>query len=264
MRDDRAGVGPPRCTAAGGLGVRPGSRPVLRGPPARRAPTSVPHRIPSPSAPRAIRAELRPGGGSGRELVRHLERVLRPRRRLGRVRATRLDAASTSGASWPSRPTLGATTSSAHHDPRAASVFLLVDLSGSMSGEKAQAAVLGTILMAETPGRLDASRSMARMSSCRSAASRSATRMSRAFPPWCTRSPAIGRGTTRRPTTMTALPPRGGGRGARLRGDRAILVVVSDGEPAGTRSSAEDLRRAVATLWSIRPCPSSSWGSVWP
>jgi len=95
------------------------------------------------------------------ELARRLSKILRPKirmrdqtgypsgKRVDLRRVMAFDADPRQYNKLWMRPTIP--------DRRHASVMLLVDLSGSMDGQKAQSALLGTILLAETLYRLDVS-----------------------------------------------------------------------------------------------------------
>ena len=91
-------------------------------------------------------------------LVTRVEEILRPRRRL-RVRdgypsGTRISLARLMQFEADPRHYTTLWSRTSLPERRDAAVLLLVDLSGSMRGDKTQAALLGTILLAETCTRL--------------------------------------------------------------------------------------------------------------
>jgi hypothetical protein len=136
---------------------------------------------------------------------------------------------------------------------------LLVDLSGSMQGEKAEAAVAGAVLLAETLHRINVPFLI--------------NGFQDKLIPFC----PIGEGLTPRVrSTLAEMPqevagcrPRGNNQPSynddgpclieaaeevlALGYDERLLVVISDGIPEGCRSTPDDLRRAVADLRGLEP-----------
>ncbi len=92
------------------------------------------------------------------QLVQHLERVLRPRRRLrdraGHPTGRKVGLRQAMAFEADPRRYDELWTRTTIPDRREAVFGLLVDLSGSMQGPKAKAALLGTVLVAETLARL--------------------------------------------------------------------------------------------------------------
>lgn len=119
---------------------------------------SVERRLEVQRTPTSYEAALEELGSQVDDLTRRMEDILRPRRRLGsktgypsgsRVSLTRLmefEADPRRYSELWSRKTLP--------DRRDAAILMLVDLSGSMLGGKDHAALLGTIMLAETLSRL--------------------------------------------------------------------------------------------------------------
>jgi hypothetical protein len=192
------------------------------------------------------------------ELVRHLEEILRPRRRM------QARAGYPSGRSIDLRRAMTFEADPRRYDElwvrasipdRREAVFsLLVDLSGSMQGAKAHAALLGTILLAETLHRLEVPfaidgfqdvlvplsdfrepfgpavrRRIAEMvqevDGCRQGGNN------------CPRYNDDGPCLLEHATKLLAQP-----------GTDRVLVVVSDGIPEGRRSEPSDLHAAVTQL----------------
>lgn len=139
-------------------------------------------------------------------------------------------------------------------DRREAAVFLLVDLSGSMAGEKSEAALLGTVLVAETLHRLGVPFAVAGFQD--------------ELIPFVEFNDDLGPATRQ---TLGEMPlevtdSRPGGHNQRGYNDdgpcllaaaeqllarsasERVLLAVSDGRPEGRHSGEADLRRAVATL----------------
>jgi hypothetical protein len=192
------------------------------------------------------------------QLVRHLGEILRPRKRLrartGYPSGRRVDLHRLMQSEADPRRQDKLWMRSTIPDRREVSVLLLVDLSGSMSGEKARCAVLGAILLAETLERLQTPFAVYGFQDV--------------LIPFCD----FGEGlndTTRAALSQMSQEVEGSRPGGnnhpsynddgpcvreaadllleRSSVDR-VLIVVSDGEPAGRRSSAEDLHRVVAEL----------------
>lgn len=192
-------------------------------------------------------------------LVRRLEPLFRPRRRLrwstGHPSGRRVDMARLMafeadprvGVRLWQRPTIP--------ERRDTRLLLLVDLSGSMAGRKIEAAQLGTILLAETLDRLGLRFAVY------------------GFQDVLVPLVPFGRGLGPDGRAALAAMPgevygsRPGGNNqpaynddgpclldaaSRLESERGavdrMLVVVSDGTPQGRRSDDQDLLRAVATL----------------
>jgi uncharacterized protein with von Willebrand factor type A (vWA) domain len=92
-------------------------------------------------------------------LTSHLEEIIKPRRRLkersGYPSGRHIDLRKLLAFEADPRRYNELWVRSSIPDRRDVAVTLLVDLSGSMSGEKVQSALLGTILLAETLDRLD-------------------------------------------------------------------------------------------------------------
>jgi cobalamin biosynthesis protein CobT len=136
---------------------------------------------------------------------------------------------------------------------------LLVDLSGSMQGEKAQAAVAGAVLLAETLHRLNV------------------PFLINGFQDVLVPFAAVGEGLTARvraalaamPAEVAGSRPGGNNKPAYnddgpclleaaeevlgLGYDERLLVVISDGIPEGCRSTPDDLHRAVSHLRRLEP-----------
>lgn len=238
----------------------------LLGPGGRRAP-SRPREEPLPELP-PLPPIFRPATDYDRALaqiadqvdalVAHLEEILRPRRRLReragyptgrRVSLRRLMAFEADPRRYDElwvRPSIP--------DRREAAIGLLVDLSGSMRGEKARSALLGTILVAETLSRLGVSFRIDGFQDV--------------LVPLHDFGEPFGPISRQRIAELTqeidGCRPGGNNRprynddgpclrehAAHLRDRPAsdrVLIVVSDGLPEGRRSAASDLREAVAAL----------------
>lgn len=191
-------------------------------------------------------------------LVRELEEVLRPRRRLadrsGFASGRRLDL----------RKAMAFASDPRRHDEmwrrptiprrRDTTFLLLVDLSGSMRGEKTAAAIAGTVLLAESLDRVQVPFAVYGFQDV--------------LIPFC----EFGEGLTS--MTRAAIGAMGeeingtrpGGNNQPLYNDDGpcvveagnrlleepakehVLIVVSDGVPEGRRSTPEDLHTAVAEL----------------
>jgi hypothetical protein len=194
-------------------------------------------------------------------LVRELEEVLRPRRRLadrsGFASGRRLDL----------RKAMDFASDPRKHDEmwrrptiprrRDTAFLLLVDLSGSMRGEKTAAAIAGTVLLAESLDRVQVPFAVYGFQDV--------------IIPFC----EFGEGLN--PLTRAALGAMGeeiagnrpGGNNQPLYNDDGpcvcdagnklleepacehVLIVVSDGVPEGRRSSPEDLHTAVKELSAV-------------
>ena len=93
------------------------------------------------------------------QLVQHLEEILRPRKRLrervGYPTGRRVDLRRLMSFEADPRRYDELWVRASIPDRRNAAIGLLVDLSGSMQGEKTRSALLGTILLAETLHRLE-------------------------------------------------------------------------------------------------------------
>ncbi len=192
------------------------------------------------------------------ELVRHLEDILRPRRRMRARsgypsgRSIDLRRAMTFEADPRRYDELWVRTSIP--DRREAVFSLLVDLSGSMQGQKAHAALLGTVLVAETLHRLEVPFAIDGFQDV--------------LVPLCDFREPFGPAVRRRIAEMVQEVEgcRAGGNNVPRYNDDGpcllehaekllaqpgtdrVLVVVSDGIPEGRRSEPDDLHRAVATL----------------
>ncbi len=136
---------------------------------------------------------------------------------------------------------------------------LLVDLSGSMQGEKCHAALAGAILLAETLHRLNVPFLI--------------NGFQDVLIPFCT----VGEGLTARvrqalaemPQEVDGNRPIGNNKPSynddgpcvqaaaeevlQLRYDERVLIVISDGVPEGVRSTADDLRQVIADLMGYGP-----------
>ncbi len=194
------------------------------------------------------------------QLTQHLGEVLRPRKRLreraGYPSGRHVDLKKLMAYEADPRRYGEIWVRSTIPDRRNVAISLLVDLSGSMDGEKVEAALLGTILMAETLSRLKVPFAI--------------NGFQDVLIPLC---PFSSRLEDQVRVAISEMPQevagsRAGGNnqpgynddGPCVReaaeellehpaSDR-MLVVVSDGLPEGRRSTAEDLRRAVAELTS--------------
>lgn len=191
-------------------------------------------------------------------LVRHLEEVIRPRKRLreraGYPTGRRVDLRRLMSFEADPRRYDELWVRASIPDRRNAAIGLLVDLSGSMQGEKTRSALLGTILLAETLHRLEVPFAIDGFQDVLI--------------------PLHEFGATMGPRTRTRIseiPQEVGG--SRQGGNNQpgynddgpcllefaekvldqpaedrILIVVSDGIPEGRRSSKQDLHEAVRTL----------------
>ena len=191
-------------------------------------------------------------------LARHLGEILRPRRR-SRLRAgyptgRRVDLRKLMQFEADPRRYNELWARTTIPDRRNVAVSLLVDLSGSMDGAKAESAVLGTILMAETLAQLDIPFAI--------------NGFQDVLIPLCRFGDGLDSGVRR---AIAEIPQEvGGGRrggnnvpaynddGPCLQSaaeellaypaSERILVVVSDGLPEGRHSDADDLRRVIDRL----------------
>lgn len=192
------------------------------------------------------------------QLVQHLGQILLPRKRLrargGYPSGRRVDLHRLMQAEADPRHYGTQWMRSTIPSRREVSVLLLVDLSGSMSGEKARCAVLGAVLLAETLHRLETPFAIY------------------GFQDVLIRFADFGEGltdATREAISQMSQEVEGGRPGGnnvpsynddgpcvreaadllleRSTADR-VLIVVSDGEPAGRRSDEGDLRRVVAEI----------------
>jgi cobalamin biosynthesis protein CobT len=196
-------------------------------------------------------------------LTRHIEEALRPRKRLRE------------GRDFPSGHKLNLRRVMAYQadprlynklwlrktipDRRSAAVSLLVDLSGSMRGEKCAAAVAGTMLVAEALNRLSIPFAI--------------NGFQDVLIPFCDFAdgwtPSIRAGIAEMPQEVDGSRTSGNntplynddgpclveaaeGLLERSETDR-VLLVVSDGIPEGRRSDENDLHKAVAQLRGMRP-----------
>ncbi len=138
-------------------GAQPGTRRSRRRP-GEPAPTSGrrPLRPPRSSAPYDV--AYRQVARQVDQLVRQLDAVLRPRKRLGQrsgyPSGQRLDLRRVMTYEADPRQWNRLWTRATIPDRREVAIGLLVDLSGSMCGEPARHALLGTVLLAETLHRL--------------------------------------------------------------------------------------------------------------
>jgi Cobalamin biosynthesis protein CobT VWA domain len=191
-------------------------------------------------------------------LVHHLDEILRPRKRLrersGHPNGRRVDLRRLMAFEADPRRYDELWVRASIPDRREAAIGLLVDLSGSMQGAKARAALLGTVLVAETlarlqvPFRIDgfqdvlielhgfneplgpASRQkiaemVQEVQGCREGGNNN--------PRYNDDAPCL----LEHAEKLSEYPAT----------DR-ILIVVSDGLPEGRRSASSDLHAAVATL----------------
>ena len=194
------------------------------------------------------------------QLVQHLEEILRPKKRLGersgypsgrKVDLRRLMAFEADPRRYDelwTRVTIP--------DRRSAAIGVLVDLSGSMQGERIRSALLGTILVAETLARLDVPFAIDGFQDQLIPLHAFGEPMS----------PATRQRIAQMPQEVSGCRTGGNNQpGYNDDGpcllefsekvlDQAavdrILIAVSDGMPEGRRSSSQDLHNAVAKLQS--------------
>jgi hypothetical protein len=243
-------------------------------PPAAREPLAAPPPAdvgagsvsPPPHVRRAVRndyerALARVAGGIDR-LARVLEMVLRPRRRLreraGYPTGHRVDLRRLVACEADPRRHAEIWARKTVPDRRRVAFSLLVDLSASMRGEKVQAALCGTVLLVETLARLEVPFAVNGF-------------QDEIIPFW-----APGERLTPSARARIGLMPlevqgsRPGGHNMPGSNDDGpcllaasreilaypatdrVLIVVSDGQPAGRHSDADDLRAAVAALTARR------------
>lgn len=256
-------------TAGGGEGrgappplLVEGDRPVTLPPGPRPRPEAHTRPRPQPlSLPRShssYEKALEQLGGQVDDLARHLEEILRPRQRLGsrvgypsgsRVSLPRLMQFEADPRRWGElwyRKSLP--------DRRDAAILLLVDLSGSMSGGKDHAALLGTVLLAETLSRLavpfavygfqDELIPFVELGDPLDGAARAAIG---AMPLEVVGRRPGGHNTPSFNDDGPCLREAAEHLLGRREADR-VLVAISDGLPEGRRSTTDDLRRVVAAL----------------
>ena len=192
------------------------------------------------------------------ELTRRLEDVLRPRKRLGQrsgfASGRKVDMRRAMAYESDPRRYNELWVRNSIPDRRSVAVSLLVDLSGSMQGAKADAALLGTILLAETLARLKVPFAL--------------NGFQDVLVPLHDFGEELGPEVRRKIAELKQEVDgcRNGGNNQpaynddgpcllaaaeQLRGQAAssrLLVVVSDGLPEGRRSNAADLHTAVASL----------------
>ena len=191
-------------------------------------------------------------------LTARVETILRPQRRLGErsgyPSGYRLDLGRVMAFSADPRRYRELWRRKSIPDRREAAVFLLVDLSGSMEGEKSEAALLGTVLVAETLHRLGVPFAIAGFQD--------------ELIPFVNfgddLGPATRQAISEMPLEITDSRPDGNNQHgynddgpcllaaaeqllAQSASER-ILLAISDGQPNGSHSTAEDLHQAVATL----------------
>ncbi len=192
------------------------------------------------------------------QLTEHLGEILRPRKRLreraGYPSGRHVDLKKLMAFEADPRRYDELWVRSTIPDRRSVAISLLVDLSGSMDGQKVESALLGTVLMAETLSRLSVPFAI--------------NGFQDVLVPLC---PFSSRLEDPVRAAISEMPQevagsRTGGNNQPGYNDDGpcveeaaeelldypasdrMLVVVSDGLPEGRRSSAEDLRRAVAQL----------------
>lgn len=191
-------------------------------------------------------------------LVRHLESILRPRRRLGarggypsghRLDLRRVMTYEADPRRWNElwmRPTIP--------DRREVAIGLLVDLSGSMSGSPARNALLGTVLLAETLERLGVDYAIDGFQDVLIPFVGFHERLDATVQARIASMPREASGN--RPGGHNQASYNDDGPcllefaakvQARSASER-VVIAVSDGVPAGRRSGDDDLHRAVAKL----------------
>ncbi|MFN3199674.1 MAG: cobaltochelatase CobT-related protein [Bradymonadia bacterium] len=191
-------------------------------------------------------------------LVGALERALRPRKRLG------LQSGYPSGFRMDMRQLMAFEADPRRYnelwvrksipDRRDAAISLLVDLSGSMRGEKSEAALLGTVLLAETLSRVGVPFAihgfqdvLVSMASFGEGLSRKAQRAIGEIPQEIN---GTREGGNNQPGYNDDGPCLEAAAEDLLRApaiDR-LLIVVSDGLPEGRHSDRDDLNRAIQRL----------------
>jgi hypothetical protein len=191
-------------------------------------------------------------------LVAHLEEVLLPRRRLreraGHPTGRRVDIRRAMAFEADPRRYNELWARATIPDRKEAAIALLVDLSGSMSGDKARSALLGTILVAETLQRVGVAFAIDGFQDV--------------LIPLHAFGDPFGSDARQRiagiPQEVAGSRPGGNNRpgynddGPCLKeaaerllawpSAERVLIVVSDGLPEGSRSNAADLTAAVAAL----------------
>lgn len=249
------GQGPPLVDRGGGPTVPPrplSTPPPGAGPAIRRPP------LPLPAAIDAYERARQQIARQIDALAARVETILRPRQRLGErggyPSGYRVDLARLMAFDADPRRYRELWRRKSIPERREAAVFLLVDLSGSMEGEKSEAALLGTVLVAESLHRLGAPFAIAGFQD--------------ELIPFVDFGDDLGPGTRQAigemPLEVAGSRPAGHNQpghnddgpcllaaAERLLSRSAserILLVVSDGEPEGRHSTEADLRRAVATL----------------
>ncbi|MCO4762798.1 MAG: hypothetical protein KC502_14890 [Myxococcales bacterium] len=213
-------------------------------------------RLPESTAPYDV--AYRQVAAQVEDLVRHLDEVLRPRKRLtrrsGYASGQRLDLRRVMA--WEADPKQWNRIWSRTTIPerREVAVGLLVDLSGSMSGAPARHALLGTVLLAETLHRLQVPFAIDGFQDV--------------LIPFHDFDDPLDAHVRQRIAEMPKEVDgsRQGGHNSpghnddgpclmefaeKVSGQAAtdrVLLVLSDGEPAGRRSNSQDLRNAVRVL----------------
>ncbi len=192
------------------------------------------------------------------DLTKHLGEILRPRKRLreraGYPSGRRVDLKQLMKFEADPRRYDQLWVRSSIPDRRNVAISLLVDLSGSMEGQKVESALLGTILLAETLSRLkvpfaitgfqDVLIPLARFNSQLGPETRAAIAEMHqevgASRPGGNNQPGYNDDG---PCLLEAAEEL-----VDYAASDRLLVVVSDGLPEGRRSTAEDLRSAVSDL----------------
>ena len=194
------------------------------------------------------------------QLVRLLERILRPRQRLrmksGYPSGRRVDLRRLMAFEADPRRYNELWSRSSIPERRRVVFSLLIDLSGSMRGDKCKAALLGTVLMAETLARLQVPFAINGFQD-----------VLIPFSPFHARfGPAVRDEIATMPHEVAETRVGGNNNASnnddgpcvleaanellQESADRRVLLVVSDGQPAGRRSTAEDLHNTVRALTS--------------
>ena len=191
-------------------------------------------------------------------LTARVETIFRPRRRLGErggyPSGYRVDLARLMAFDADPRRYRELWRRKSIPDRREAAVFLLVDLSGSMRGEKSEAALLGTVLVAESLHRLGVPFAIAGFQdelipfmafgddlgpAARQALGGMPLEVTNSRPGGLNHSDYNDDGPCLLAAAEQLL--------AHSASER-VLVAVSDGRPEGRHSTEADLRQAVATL----------------